>query len=203
MNYLAHLYLSHPAPLCRLGNLMGDWVKGAVTGLALPAEVLEGLRQHRAVDRLAVSHPAVRASKARLDARFGHLKPILIDIFYDHLLARNWAAWGTGTLAGFAARAYQLLKTHEALLPAAFRPVARRMIERDWLVAYRHAQTIRLVLSQMSGRLSRLNALAQGYGELVRCGRQMEGECRSFLEEAREMVACRWASFEEKGRGAE
>ena len=191
MNYLMHLYLSDPTPLCRLGNLMGDWVKGPLTALNLPGEVLEGLRQHRAVDRLAVSHPAVRASKARLNHRFGHLKPVLIDIFYDHLLARNWAAWGTGTLAEFAAHAYRLLTTHESLVPVSFRPVVRRMIELNWLCAYQHASAIKRVLAQMSGRLSRPNALAQGYRELIRCGRHMESDCLSFLSDARQVVAVR------------
>jgi acyl carrier protein phosphodiesterase len=184
MNYLVHLYLSDPAPLCRLGNLMGDFVKGPLGGLTLPDELLRGLRQHRAVDRLALDHPAVRASKARLDDCFGHLKPILVDIFYDHLLAKNWSTWGLGTLAAYAAQAYHLFKTHERLLPDTFRPIVKRMIEHDWLSAYQHPATIKMVLERMTTRLSRPNLLAQGYGQLVRCGRAMETDCRAFLQAA-------------------
>jgi acyl carrier protein phosphodiesterase len=185
MNYLVHLYLSDPAPLCRLGNLMGDFIKGPLAALTLPAELLRGLRQHRAVDRLAMSHPAVRASKARLDERFGHLKSILVDIFYDHLLAKNWAHWGTGTLAEYTTQAYRLLKIHDRWLPDPFRPVVKRIIEHDWLSAYQHSGTIKVVLEQMTARLSRPNLLAQGYGELLRCGTSMETDCRTFLHTVR------------------
>jgi acyl carrier protein phosphodiesterase len=189
MNYLVHLYLSDPTPMCRLGNLIGDFVKGPLIPRRYSPELLKGLRQHRAVDRLALAHPSVRASKSRIDNRFGHLKPILIDIFYDHLLAKNWSTWGTGTLKEYAASTYRVLGDHQALLPEKFRPVVRSMIDHDWIFAYAKITTIKLVLERMSGRLSRPNILAQGYYELERCGTQMEADCRTFLEAACAMLA--------------
>lgn len=188
MNYLAHLYLSDPDPLCRLGNMMGDFVKGRLEQHALPPRILKGLRQHRAVDRLAVSHPAVRRSRTRLDSRFGHTRGILVDIFYDHLLAQNWHQWTRGSLPDFTNEIYRLLQRNENLLPNAFRMVARRMIEHDWLSAYRKPETIRLVLARMAPRLTRPNLLAQGYTELARCGKEMQTDCRTFLHAARNML---------------
>ncbi|MEJ2039336.1 MAG: acyl carrier protein phosphodiesterase, partial [Desulfosarcinaceae bacterium] len=153
------------------------------------ADLVRGLRQHRAVDRLSVDHPAVRRSRGRLDDRFGHTKGILVDIFYDHLLARNWSQWGCGRLADFAADAYALLQEHEDLLAETFRPVVRRMIRHDWLTAYRDAGTIKFVLERMSGRLQRPNLLHQGHLELERCGGEMAADCLVFLQDARAMLA--------------
>jgi len=189
MNYLVHLYLSDADPFCRLGNLMGDFVKGRLTQHDYPEKIMLGLRQHRAIDSLAMQHAAVRRSKARLDDRFGHTKAILIDIFYDHLLSINWETWAHGTLSSFAADSYRLLKRHRDLLPEAFRPVARRLIRYDWLTAYREPKTIKFVLERMATRLSRPNLLAQGHVELVRCTEAMAVDCHEFLVDARNMLA--------------
>jgi acyl carrier protein phosphodiesterase len=189
MNYLMHLYLSDADPLCRLGNLMGDFVKGRLTHYDYPEKIMLGLRQHRAVDSLAMQHPAVRRSKVRLDDRFGHTKGILIDIFYDHLLSRNWETWAHGTLRSFAMDTYNLLKRHRGLLPEAFRPVARRLIRHDWLTAYREPKTIKFVLERMATRLSRPNLLAQGHVELARCATTMAADCHEFMVDARNMLA--------------
>lgn len=188
MNYLVHLYLSDPHALCRLGNLMGDYVKGPLARHSYPDLVLRGLRQHRAVDSLSLAHDAVRRSKGRLDGRFGHTKGILIDIFYDHLLATHWSDWATGSFRQFVSQTYDLLKSHGALLPESFQPVARRIIRYDLLAAYQDSQTIRRVLERMAGRLSRPNLLAQGYRELERCGADMAGDCHDFLKDARRML---------------
>ncbi len=188
MNYLVHLYLSDADPLCRLGNLMGDFVKGRLDQYDYPDELLLGLRQHRAVDTLSMQDAAVRRSKVRLDDCFGHTKGILIDIFYDHFLSRNWENWAHGSLRAFAADGYKLLKRHRDLLPNAFRPVARRLIRYDWLTAYREPKTIQFVLERMATRLSRPNLLARGHQELTRCGRAMEADCRDFLAAARSML---------------
>jgi acyl carrier protein phosphodiesterase len=189
MNFLVHLYLSDVDPLCRLGNLMGDFVKGRLAHYDYPEQVMLGLRQHRAVDSLAMQHAAVRRSKARLDDRFGHTRGILIDIFYDHLLSKNWETWAHGRLRIFAAEGYELLKRHRDLLPEAFRPVARRLIRYDWLTAYREPKTIKFVLERMAARLSRPNLLAQGHVELARCADAMAADCHEFLADARNMLA--------------
>lgn len=184
MNYLFHSYLSNPAPLCRIGNLMGDFVKGRLDEEHWHPQILAGLRQHRALDRYAHDHPRVLASKARLDQRFGILKPVLVDIFYDHFLAKNWESWTAGSLEEFSQEIYRLLRRHNDLLVPAFRPVARRMTDSDWLTSYRDPPTIRLVLERISRRLKRDNPLAEGYAELQRCGHALERDCYDFLQQA-------------------
>ena len=189
MNYLVHLYLSDPDPLCRLGNMMGDFVKGRLPRDGYPDRLLFGLRQHRAVDRIAHDHPAVRRSKARLDDGFGHTKSILIDIFYDHCLARHWDRLGRGELSDFTQAAYALLRDHDRYLTDDFRVVARRMVENDWLNRYRDPKIIRLTLKKIGDRLKRPNRLAEGYIELDRCGDDLALDCGDFLTSARELLS--------------
>lgn len=185
MNYLVHLYLSDPDPEVRLGNLLGDWVKGRLDPQAWPAGVLRGLRQHRQVDRLTQTAPAVQRSKARIAARFGLLRPILIDVFYDHLLAAHWTEFHPQPLAEFAADIYRLLDRHAALLPAAFRPVARRMADHNWLLGYRDPKCVPRVLQSLAERLRRPTILATGAAELARDRDGFYADLQTFLPAAR------------------
>lgn len=103
MNYLAHAVLAGPDPLLRLGGLMGDFVKGPLRPAPahLPERLTQGLRLHRAIDAYAETHPAFRASRARVSPERRRVAGIMVDLFYDHFLARGWAAWPTAP--GFAA----------------------------------------------------------------------------------------------------
>ncbi len=103
MNYLAHAVLAGPDPLLRLGGLMGDFVKGPLSPAPahLPERLTQGLRLHRAIDAYAETHPAFCTSRARVSAPRRRVAGIMVDMFYDHFLARGWAAWPTAP--GFAA----------------------------------------------------------------------------------------------------
>jgi acyl carrier protein phosphodiesterase len=188
LNYLVHLFLSDPDPLCRLGNLMGDFVKGPLTDQWPPA-VRRGLRQHRQVDSFAQLCPAFRASKRRLDPVFGHYRGILVDVFYDHFLARSWERHSAQPLPAFAAEIYRTLETQFQLLPAGLQAVAPRMIAHNWLVSYREPAAIGRALERMALRLRRANPLAQGLPELLRHYDELAGDCDVFLAAAQAHLA--------------
>lgn len=188
MNYLVHLYLSDPAPEVRLGNLLGDWVKGRLEPQAWPAGVLLGLQQHRTVDRISQNSPAVRRSKARIDDRFGILKPVMVDIFYDHILAADWDDFYQQPLDKFTPGIYQLFHTYPHLLPDTFRPISERMATHDWLVSYRQKETVPLVLRKISERLKRANILGEGAGELFRDRDGFRDDFENFIQEARSVL---------------
>ena len=189
MNYLVHLHLSDPDPLVRLGNLMGDFVKGRLDNLPYPAGILRGLRQHRVIDSYTHHSPAVRRSKERIHSRFGYFRGILIDVYYDHFLASNWNQHAGGTLEEFAAQTYRLLEEHHDILPDQLKQVAPRMIQYNWLVSYRDVYIMERALARIGQRLKRKNPLAEGYDELLRNYDELEEDCARFLVEARAFLA--------------
>ncbi|HEX5054844.1 MAG TPA: DUF479 domain-containing protein, partial [Planctomycetota bacterium] len=69
MNWLAHLHLAPTAPLLRLGNLCGDFVRG-IELASLHGDLQRGIAQHRAIDAFVDAHAVVRRSRQRLQARF-------------------------------------------------------------------------------------------------------------------------------------
>lgn len=187
MNHLVHLFLADPTDGCRLGSLMGDYVKGRLDQ-RYPPEIRWGLLQHRKIDRFAETNPHFQRSKRRLDPALRHCRGILVDVAYDHFLAINWASFANTSLETFAAAIYRLLEEQHALLPPALQQAAPRMLAADWLVACRRRETLDKVLRRLAGRLTRCNGLGDGLAEIERHYRQLEADCCAFLHDARAFI---------------
>lgn len=97
MNFLAHALLAGEDPALLVGGVIGDWIKGSLPGV-LPEDIAKGVALHRAIDNFAESQPAFRRSRSRISMGRRRYAGVLVDVFYDHLLARNWAAIHHGAL---------------------------------------------------------------------------------------------------------
>lgn len=183
MNHLVHLFLSDATDGCRLGALMGDYVKGRLDD-SYSAEIRWGLQLHRKIDRFAETNPHFQRSKRRLDPALRHYRGILVDVAYDHFLAVHWTDFSDSPLEQFAATIYHLLTEHHTLLPPALQQAAPRMIAADWLVAARQLATVDRVLQRLAERLSRSNNLGSGLSEIQRHYPQLEADFRQFLQDA-------------------
>lgn len=167
MNYLAHMFLSDGTPEGLVGNLAGDFTRGVDVSSLTPG-VQAGIALHRAVDRFTDSHPVVLHSRRRLPDSWRHYRGVLIDVFYDHFLARDFEAHAGEPLDAFATRVYGSLCAHHELLPPRLQQAAPVMIERDWLRAYAHFEGLEQVLRGMSRRARRDVALHESTGVLRR-----------------------------------
>lgn len=173
MNYLAHLLLAGDDPALRLGGILGDFVKGPLPG-NLPASVARGVALHRRVDSFADSHPAFQASRRRVSNARRRYAGVMVDMFYDHLLAANWSTWCRQPLDRFATDAYDLLEMNSRVLPERLAAILPKMRAQDWLASYREIDAIARALDGMSKhRLRQPN-------ELVGAGRELEREYSGF-----------------------
>jgi acyl carrier protein phosphodiesterase len=182
MNYLAHLFLSEGTPHFLVGNLLGDFVKGKLDGL-YPDEIQRGIRFHRHVDRYTDTHPIFRASKRRISLERGRFSGILIDIFYDHFLAKNWSRYSATPLVSFSQSVYQILQDHYQILPRSLQRFLPHMIVNDLLASYREIGSIDRVLHRMAFRLKRQNNLADGVEDLTSNYQQLESDFFVFFPE--------------------
>ena len=180
MNYLAHLLLAGPEPEALLGALMGDFVKGPLGEQYAPA-ITHALALHRKVDSFTDAHSVTAASRARVSPQRRRFAGIMVDLFYDHFLARDWAAHASEPLSAFTRRVYALLDQHEALLPERLRLIAPRMAEYDWLGSYAYVESIHAALDRMSHRLTRTNTLAGAGAELEANYAALEADFRAFF----------------------
>src|SRR6476661_6124760 len=116
MNYLAHLFLSEGTPESLIGNLLGDFVKGTPVNL-YPEEIRKGIDLHRKVDSYTDSHAIVRSSKSLVCADRRRFAGVLIDVFYDHFLAKNWLEYSEIPLRDFSRHVYKILQDNRDILP--------------------------------------------------------------------------------------
>jgi acyl carrier protein phosphodiesterase len=113
MNYLAHLYLTDGTGLPLSGAVLGDHVRGRLEGRFEPL-LTRSLRLHRHIDVVTDSHPLVAAARAEFGPGARRYAGIVLDLVYDHLLARDWPQYSAEPLRQFAARAAQAVADGEA-----------------------------------------------------------------------------------------
>lgn len=152
MNFLAHIYLSGEDPNIQLGNFIGDFVKGRNLAEQFGREIAKGIELHRAIDEFTDTHPVVKQSKMRLREKYRHYAPVIVDIFYDHYLARNWDKYHKTFLPDFAEKTYNMIMSQEAVLPEKVKWMMPYMIKGNWLANYARIDGIGRVLNGMSRR---------------------------------------------------
>jgi acyl carrier protein phosphodiesterase len=167
MNWLAHLFLSESSPEFRLGNLLPDLV-GLEHQRIYSGDVLRGITCHQCIDAFTDSHPVVRLSIERLGAKHRRLGGILIDMFYDHLLAANWRQYSDTSLEDFAREVYQSLEIAGPLAPPMIRPHLQRMRDSNLLCSYCELGGIEAALSRIGMRFRAPIELGHATEELRR-----------------------------------
>jgi acyl carrier protein phosphodiesterase len=182
MNFLAHAYLAGSSATAIVGSLMGDFVKGPLDGRHGP-DITRALAAHRRIDSYTDAHPVVRVSRRRVSPARRRVAGILVDLFYDHFLARHWADYSDLPLESFTARVYAALRQSRAILPERLYTIAPRMEAGDWLASYRQVEAVGLALDRMGERLKRGNALLDSAAELIADYRGFEGDFRAFFPE--------------------
>lgn len=166
MNFLAHALLAGDEPALIVGGVVGDWIKGPLPG-TLPDDLAQGVALHRAIDSYAESHAAFRRSRARVSAGRRRYAGVLVDVFYDHLLAQNWGTLHERPLDEFSNAVYQLIRDRLNDLPdSAHRPL-ELMAQEDWFASYARIEGIADVLARMSRRARQPNPLANGEEEFL------------------------------------
>ena len=187
MNFLAHLFLAEPTPASMLGNLLADFVKGKAH-LEYPTDVQNGIAQHRRVDAFTDAHLLVHRSIGRISGRWGWFAGVIIDVVYDHYLARNWHTYTDTPLRQFTRQAYATLGPQEPLMPEPMRYLVRRMIAEDRLMAYCHLDAVEQTLARISWRLrqrfqKREIRLEQALADLCEHQDGLEADFREFFPE--------------------
>lgn len=164
MNYLAHLHLGGPRPGQLLGSLYGDFVKGRLQGQFDP-EIEAAIQLHRRIDVYTDRHPLVDAALSRFSITRRRYAGIVLDVFFDHCLARDWTLYADQPLELFTSDVYRVLSA-EPQLPERLARIAPHMMANDWLGSYREFEVLEQVLRGISRRLTRPEELAAAMQEL-------------------------------------
>ena len=148
MNYLSHIYLSGDSEEIKLGNFIGDFVKGNQF-LKYPPEIAKGILLHRQIDSFTDSHRVINECIVKLRPGFGKYSGIVIDIFLDHFLAVNWHTYSIEKLSFFTKRFHAILLSNFFQLPSRVKLFVPFLIQNKRLQSYGSFQGIENTLRIM------------------------------------------------------
>jgi acyl carrier protein phosphodiesterase len=185
MNFLAHIYLSGDNELLKIGNFMADTVRGK-RYLDYSNEIQKGILLHRFIDTYTDAHPIYRESRRRLYEKYGHYAGVIMDIVYDHFLAKNWKSYNEIELDVYATQFYDSLKENYELLTTKTQNLMPYMIQQNWLVQYASLEGLETILFQMDHRTKNRVHMQEAIVEVKEYYPELELEFTQFMKELME-----------------
>ena len=182
MNFLAHIYLSGNNTCVTIGNFIADSIKGREYK-EYPKEIQIGILLHRAIDSYTDTHPIVRKSAKRLRKKYGHYAGVIVDILYDHFLAKNWTNYSNTPLEEYVENFYSTLEDNYVILPERIKQLMPYMITDNWLVSYASVSGITKVLEGMNRRTKHKSGMNKAVEELQEFYKEFEIEFATFFDE--------------------
>jgi acyl carrier protein phosphodiesterase len=161
MNHLAHVLLAGADEDMQLGGLLADFWRGAPDA-AWRERIRAGVVLHRHIDVYTDSHPIVARLRDHFKSPFRRYAGILLDVYFDHALARCWSEYAYEPIDAVSARALRLVDENRDWLPADLVRFAGYMRSNGLFAGYVRREMIEHVLAGISRRLSRANPLGAG-----------------------------------------
>lgn len=185
MNFLAHIYLSGSSDLIKIGNFIADGVRGNQY-LTFDSQIQKGIVLHRAIDTFTDAHPLFRKCTKRLHSHYHHYSGVIVDVFFDHFLAKNWNLHSKESLEDFVQNFYISLTTYEMHLTEKAKMMQPYMIEQNWLLNYRSIDGIEKILTQMDRRTKNVSMMRNSVTELNLYYSEFEQDFTHFFAELKE-----------------
>lgn len=182
MNFLAHLYLSNNNKNIMIGNFIADHIRGN-NYEGFSKEIQQGIFLHREIDTFTDAHPIVRKSKRRLHERYRHYDGVIVDIFYDYFLAKNWANYSEIPLKIYTQSVYDLFDKIKKDLPIKSQQFIKYMIEYDILYNYKFEEGIAKVLNGMNNRTKGKSQMNLAIEDLKELRHELEADFTTFFKD--------------------
>ena len=186
MNFLAHIYLSGDDDDIKIGNFLGDFIKGRLnklTNAQFSLGMINGMALHREIDFFTDTHPIVKQSIDRLQPKYHKVSGIIVDMFYDHILAKNFLQYSSISLPEYSQSFYDLLENRKGEIPTKMDRMVKSMVSHNWLMGYTTYEGIEWALKGISQRLSFDSGIEKATEELRRDYAQYEAEFQLFFPE--------------------
>jgi acyl carrier protein phosphodiesterase len=184
MNWLAHVFLSEPDVQFQLGNLLADAVRGPQRA-AMSENFIRGAACHKAIDAFTDAHPVVRRSRARISSEQRRFSGVLVDVFYDYFLARNFGRYSSIALDAYTSSFYASVQAQPIVLPPDAQLMLERIVRHDLLASYARVEGVERALNRISAYLtSRWHkpfTLGRGVADLLAHEAAFSSDFREFF----------------------
>jgi acyl carrier protein phosphodiesterase len=182
MNFLAHIYLSGENEELMVGNFIGDFVKGGQLDAYSPT-IQQGIRLHREIDRYTDTHEIVLESKIKLREKYRHYAPVIVDVYYDHFLAKDWSQFSNIPLDKFTEGFYDTMGNYHDQIPKGVIHMLSFMSKDDWLYNYQFIEGINKALTGMSRRTKFESKMEEASESLKEHYEELSNEFQQFFPE--------------------
>lgn len=182
MNFLAHIYLSNKNDPIIIGNFIADFIRGNKYK-HLPKEIQKGILLHRQIDSFTDAHQIPRKSKRRLHERYKHYDGIIIDILYDHFLAKNWKQYSKISLVETENNFISLMYKNIELLPEKVIQILPHIKEQKWLSNYATLEGIEKALIGVNKRTKLKSQMHLAINDLDENYLELENDFTLFFKE--------------------
>ncbi len=183
MNYLAHAFLSGNNHDLLVGNFIADHLRGNRFTNFSPA-IIEGIYHHRRIDTFTDAHPAFKASKRQFYDGFERYSGILIDIYFDYFLARDFEEHSMIPLNQFSEEVYTVYQQSRELLPQSSSRFLDYVIKNNIYSAYSTLPGIEQVLTHLSHRISHGVRLQDSLATFRQNETELQANFHVFFKEA-------------------
>jgi acyl carrier protein phosphodiesterase len=152
MNYLAHAFLSNNDTELLIGNFIADHLRGNDFN-NYPQQIIKGIHLHRKIDSFTDTHINFKASKRLFYSGYEKYSGILIDIYFDHFLAKNFTNYSNMPLKEFCEMVYKTYIENQHHLPKSSSNFLEYVIKNNIYHAYSSIEGIEKVLFHLSHRI--------------------------------------------------
>ncbi|GAB5550847.1 MAG: ACP phosphodiesterase [Saprospiraceae bacterium] len=189
MNFLAHIFLSCSDEASLMGNFLTDYLTKKQAE-ALPLDWQVGVDLHRKIDQFTDRHPAVLEQVTRLRPYHARYAPVIVDIFYDYFLIKNWNHFTAEPFSAFCENVYGILIRNLDQVPSPIQPRVQSMVKGSWLSSYGEKAGILYAIDRMSSRTSRPEWLANAAESFQNEYDSLDQSFMAFFPELIEEIDC-------------
>jgi acyl carrier protein phosphodiesterase len=184
MNFLGHLYFSRDNTELMAVNLLGDFIKGKNLSNYAPI-TQQGVFLHRTIDSYIDHHPAVIELLHILYKPLPKIAGIAVDLYFDHLLAKNWSSYHDSKLEDFLHYFYHSVNFENPDFTPEFKLMLKKMIEKNWLYQYQYKHGLHKACQGVSARISFENELINGVRVFEAFEKPIEIAFKAYMTEAK------------------
>ncbi|MBU78828.1 MAG: ACP phosphodiesterase [Flavobacteriales bacterium] len=182
MNYLAHVYLSRENIDLAIGNFIADNIKGN-NYKKFNINWQKGILLHRFIDSYTDSHYIFREHSKLFFDSHRHYSRVLIDIFYDHFLAKNWKKYSHISLENFEFDFCKSLAQNLNKFPNEISNKIRFFICQKWFTKYSSIKGLIYILEKMDNKTQYESKFVTSIEKFISFAPEMESQFFIFFED--------------------
>lgn len=159
------MFLTYGNKKLTVGNYVADFIRNRDL-VTFPKKIKEGILLHRHIDHFTDTHPEVLKSTRILRTRHQKYAPVVIDIFYDYILSKNWGKFCDVPLRQFSDEIYEVLLDYSHLFPVHLQDITERMIADDFLLQYGKKSGMEKTFNRIGKRAKFTSNFATAFDDL-------------------------------------